>query len=165
MDVLFTEPGRRRMLRGGVTKSKKIWRGTAIPPRLLRRQAGESSDFGSTTTCRRQLERCQGLSVASSLEKGTSVPVTLRSPLSKGVILADEVGTSSSGRLRTLTFHSTTSSLPCAKPNSMLNVSGWRLWVANYYSARNPLRLSSLVILGVVARMFRCATRSSCWCT
>ena len=32
-----------------------------------------------------------------------------------------------------------------------------RLWVANYYSARNPLRLSSLVILGVVARMFRCA--------
>ena len=32
------------------------------------------------------------------------------------------------------------------------------LWVANYYSARNPLRLSSLVILGVVARMFRCAT-------
>ena len=38
-------------------------------------------------------------------------------------------------------------------------------WVANYYSARNPLRLSSLVILGVVARMFRCATRSSCWCT
>ena len=31
------------------------------------------------------------------------------------------------------------------------------LWVANYYSARNPLRLSSLVILGVVARMFRCA--------
>ena len=38
------------------------------------------------------------------------------------------------------------------------------LWVANYYSARNPLRLSSLVILGVVARMFRCATRSSCWC-
>ena len=37
--------------------------------------------------------------------------------------------------------------------------------VANYYSARNPLRLSSLVILGVVARMFRCATRSSCWCT
>ena len=41
----------------------------------------------------------------------------------------------------------------------------FRLWVANYYSARNPLRLSSLVILGVVARMFRCATRSSCWCT
>ena len=41
----------------------------------------------------------------------------------------------------------------------------WILWVANYYSARNPLRLSSLVILGVVARMFRCATRSSCWCT
>ena len=40
-----------------------------------------------------------------------------------------------------------------------------RVWVANYYSARNPLRLSSLVILGVVARMFRCATRSSCWCT
>ena len=39
------------------------------------------------------------------------------------------------------------------------------LWVANYYSARNPLRLSSLVILGVVARMFRCASRSSCWCT
>ncbi len=39
------------------------------------------------------------------------------------------------------------------------------LWVANYYSARNPLRLSSLVILGVVTRMFRCATRSSCWCT
>ena len=39
------------------------------------------------------------------------------------------------------------------------------MWVANYYSARNPLRLSSLVILGVVARMFRCATRSSCWCT
>ena len=39
------------------------------------------------------------------------------------------------------------------------------LWVANYYSARNPLILSSLVILGVVARMFRCATRSSCWCT
>ena len=37
--------------------------------------------------------------------------------------------------------------------------------VVNYYSARNPLRLSSLVILGVVARMFRCATRSSCWCT
>ena len=37
--------------------------------------------------------------------------------------------------------------------------------MANYYSARNPLRLSSLVILGVVARMFRCATRSSCWCT
>ena len=37
----------------------------------------------------------------------------------------------------------------------------WNLWVANYYSARNPLRLSSLVILGVVARMFRCATRSS----
>ena len=42
---------------------------------------------------------------------------------------------------------------------------GFDLWVANYYSARNPLRLSSLVILGVVARMFRCATRSSCWCT
>ena len=42
---------------------------------------------------------------------------------------------------------------------------GLSLWVANYYSARNPLRLSSLVILGVVARMFRCATRSSCWCT
>ena len=42
---------------------------------------------------------------------------------------------------------------------------GVDLWVANYYSARNPLRLSSLVILGVVARMFRCATRSSCWCT
>ena len=44
---------------------------------------------------------------------------------------------------------------------------GWlqNVWVANYYSARNPLRLSSLVILGVVARMFRCATRSSCWCT
>ena len=42
---------------------------------------------------------------------------------------------------------------------------GGYLWVANYYSARNPLRLSSLVILGVVARMFRCATRSSCWCT
>ena len=42
---------------------------------------------------------------------------------------------------------------------------GLKLWVANYYSARNPLRLSSLVILGVVARMFRCATRSSCWCT
>ena len=42
---------------------------------------------------------------------------------------------------------------------------GTDLWVANYYSARNPLRLSSLVILGVVARMFRCATRSSCWCT
>ena len=40
-----------------------------------------------------------------------------------------------------------------------------KVWVANYYSARNPLRLSSLVILGVVARMFRCATRSSCWCT
>ena len=39
------------------------------------------------------------------------------------------------------------------------------VWVAIYYSARNPLRLSSLVILGVVARMFRCATRSSCWCT
>ena len=39
------------------------------------------------------------------------------------------------------------------------------MWVANYYSARKPLRLSSLVILGVVARMFRCATRSSCWCT
>ena len=39
------------------------------------------------------------------------------------------------------------------------------LWVANCYSARNPLRLSSLVILGVVARMSRCATRSSCWCT
>ena len=39
------------------------------------------------------------------------------------------------------------------------------VWVANYYSARNPLRLSSLVILGVVARMFRCATRSSCWRT
>ena len=39
------------------------------------------------------------------------------------------------------------------------------VWVANYYSARNPLRLSSLVILGVVARMFRYATRSSCWCT
>ena len=38
-------------------------------------------------------------------------------------------------------------------------------WVANYYSARTPLRLSSMVILGVVARMFRCATRSSCWCT
>ena len=44
-------------------------------------------------------------------------------------------------------------------------VSDDHLWVANYYSARNPLRLSSLVILGVVARMFRCATRSSCWCT
>ena len=28
------------------------------------------------------------------------------------------------------------------------------VWVANYYSARNPLRLSSVVILGVVARMF-----------
>ena len=42
---------------------------------------------------------------------------------------------------------------------------GVGVWVANYYSARNPLRLSSLVILGVVARMFRCATRSSCWCT
>ena len=42
---------------------------------------------------------------------------------------------------------------------------GVSLWVANYYSARNPLRLSSLVILGVVARMFRCATRSSYWFT
>ena len=30
---------------------------------------------------------------------------------------------------------------------------------------RNPLRLSSLVILGVVARMSRCATRSSYWFT
>ena len=55
--------------------------------------------------------------------------------------------------------------------NAILNPdsSDWvlylHLWVANYYSARNPLRLSSLVILGVVARMFRCATRSSCWCT
>ena len=47
-----------------------------------------------------------------------------------------------------------------ARPGTCLH-----LWVANYYSARNPLRLSSLVILGVVARMFRCATRSSCWCT
>ena len=46
-----------------------------------------------------------------------------------------------------------------------LNTFRINVWVANYYSARNPLRLSSLVILGVVARMFRCATRSSCWCT
>ena len=29
------------------------------------------------------------------------------------------------------------------------------VWVANYYSARNPLRLSSLVILGVVASVVR----------
>ena len=36
-----------------------------------------------------------------------------------------------------------------------------RLWVANYYSARNPLRLSSLVILGVVARMFGGGPHSS----
>ena len=50
-------------------------------------------------------------------------------------------------------------------PRRLLNEVTWKLWVANYYSARNPLRLSSLVILGVVARMFRCATRSSCWCT
>ena len=48
---------------------------------------------------------------------------------------------------------------------SIFGMLGLALWVANYYSARNPLRLSSLVILGVVARMFRCATRSSCWCT
>ena len=38
---------------------------------------------------------------------------------------------------------------------------GWRITT----QPGNPLRLSSLVILGVVARMFRCATRSSCWCT
>ena len=38
---------------------------------------------------------------------------------------------------------------------------GWR--IAN--QPRNPLRLSSLVILGVVARMSRCATRSSYWFT
>ena len=36
----------------------------------------------------------------------------------------------------------------------VLGSSAPTLWVANYYSARNPLRLSSLVILGVVARMF-----------
>ncbi len=42
-----------------------------------------------------------------------------------------------------------------------LEACGWR--IAN--QPRNLLRLSSLVILGVVARMFRCATRSSCWCT
>ena len=42
----------------------------------------------------------------------------------------------------------------------MLTIATAGVWVANYYSARNPLRLSSLVILGVVARMFRCATRS-----
>ena len=61
----------------------------------------------------------------------------------------------------------------CCRPMSLRlplgvherQVVGTRVWVANYYSARNPLRLSSLVILGVVARMFRCATRSSCWCT
>ena len=50
-------------------------------------------------------------------------------------------------------------------PNDVRRRGSPSLWVANYYSARNPLRLSSLVILGVVARMFRCATRSSCWCT
>ena len=38
---------------------------------------------------------------------------------------------------------------------------GWR--IAN--QPRNPLRLSSFVILGVVARMSRCATRSSYWFT
>ena len=38
---------------------------------------------------------------------------------------------------------------------------GWR--IAN--QPRNPLRLSSLVILGVVARMSRCATGSSYWFT
>ena len=59
---------------------------------------------------------------------------------------------------------------PCASCQEEANKpvaqpTGLNLWVANYYSARNPLRLSSLVILGVVARMFRCATRSSCWCT
>ena len=54
-------------------------------------------------------------------------------------------------------------SVPSSGPGFMCRSAD--LWVANYYSARNPLRLSSLVILGVVARMFRCATRSSCWCT
>ena len=38
---------------------------------------------------------------------------------------------------------------------------GWRIAT----QPRNPLRLSSLVILGVVARMSRCATRSSYWFT
>ena len=38
---------------------------------------------------------------------------------------------------------------------------GWR--IAN--QPRNPLKLSSLVILGVVARMSRRATRSSYWFT
>ena len=62
-------------------------------------------------------------------------------------------------------------SILCADDGSLSNGPSTRMellslvWVANYYSARNPLRLSSLVILGVVARMFRCATRSSCWCT
>ena len=39
------------------------------------------------------------------------------------------------------------------------------VWVANYYSAPQSVEIISFVILGVVARMFRCATRSSCWCT
>ena len=47
----------------------------------------------------------------------------------------------------------TLAGLTAARPSRLV-------WVANYYSARNPLRLSSLVILGVVARMFRCATRA-----
>ena len=50
------------------------------------------------------------------------------------------------------------------EPDSTLAVTktcGWR--IAN--QPRNPLRLSSLVILGVVARMSRCATRSSYWFT
>ena len=54
---------------------------------------------------------------------------------------------------------------PSGIPSAVMVFRILHLWVANYYSARNPLRLSSLVILGVVARMFRCATRSSCWCT
>ena len=46
-------------------------------------------------------------------------------------------------------------------PGARATACGWR--IAN--QPRNPLRLSSLVILGVVARMSRCATRSSYWFT
>ena len=55
-------------------------------------------------------------------------------------------------------FPSTGATCRCPLPSTGC---GWR--IAN--QPRNPLRLSSLVILGVVARMSRCATRSSYWFT